>query len=379
MLITATKIVGMVGRIMAIKVTTLSAHTEGTSDTRVCLFSRESLTLKVGFFGAHLFRKNLAFFALVYKKNPMTDGPPPPQVTPAKSQLQTPPSGAPVAGQVPPTQAPMVSLAPPPGGGNKTWIIIVGLAVLLGLAMWGLMEMTKEDEFEEEPIEEVVTVVPKKRAKKREAAETAERPLKKEMAELSSKNRSKFEENVGKWVLMIGEVRSGNAEGVLEFKSPAGVTGQLVKGSAEHITGNHVKVIGWLLTEKTIQIDGVFDVTFVDPVDLLPKKDVYTSADGEQLVSLRNTKATFQGKVKQVRISEDMKNIYVIFEGESHEFYGSGKIDKLKKDEVTEESLKELVGKTVKLKGKLGYSKKDESERIYINFDKKENYEVVEE
>ena len=156
------------------------------------------------------------------------------------------------------------------------------------------------------------------------------------------------------------------------------MTGQLIKGSAEHITGKHVKVIGWMLTEKKIQIDGVFDVTFVNPVDLLPEKDVYTSADGEQLVSLRNKKATFQGKVKEVLISGDKKNIYVIFEGESHDFYGSGDIDKLKKDEVTEETLKELVGKTVKLKGKLGYSKKEDNERIYINFDEKEDYEVIE-
>ena len=308
----------------------------------------------------------------------MTDGLQAPQGTPAKPQLQTPPSGSPGAGQVPPTRAPMVSLAPPPGGGNKTWIIIVGLVVLLGLTVWGMMAMTKDDESEEDPTEEVVKVAPKKRAKKREAAETDERPLKKEMDELSSKNRSKFEENVGKWVLLFGEVSSGNSAGVLEFKAPAGVTGQLIKGSAEHITGKHVRVIGWMLTEKKIQIDGVFDVTFVNPVDLLPEKDVYTSADGEQLVSLRNKKATFQGKVKEVLISGDKKNIYVIFEGESHDFYGSGDIDKLKKDEVTEETLKELVGKTVKLKGKLGYSKKEDNERIYINFDEKEDYEVIE-
>lgn len=305
----------------------------------------------------------------------MTVGQQAPQGTPAKPQLQTPPPGSPGAGQVPPTR---VSLAPTPGGGNKTWIIIVGLIALLGLAVGGMMAMTKDDVPKEVSPEVVATVAPKPRAKKREAVKTDERPLKKEMAELSSKNRSQFEENVGKWVLFFGEVRSGDAEGVLEFKSPAGVTGQLIKGSAEHITGKHVKVIGWMLTEKKIQIDGVFDITFVNPVDLLPKKDVYTSADGEQLVSLRNKKATFQGKVKEVRISGDKKNIYVIFEGESHDFYGSGKIDKLKKDEVTEETLKELVGKTVKLKGKLGYSKKEDNERIYINFDEKEDYEVIE-
>ncbi|MFT6862802.1 MAG: hypothetical protein ACJAVK_001362, partial [Akkermansiaceae bacterium] len=85
-----------------------------------------------------------------------------------------------------------------------------------------------------------------------------------------------------------------------------------------------------------------------------------------------------KGKVKSVRVSGDKKNLYLIFEGESHEFFGSGTIDKLKKDEVTEETLKDLIGKTIKLKGKLAFKKQDEKDRIFINFDDKEDYEVVE-
>jgi hypothetical protein len=81
--------------------------------------------------------------------------------------------------------------------------------------------------------------------------------------------------------------------------------------------------------------------------------------------------------VKSVRVSGDKKNLYLVFEGESHEFFGSGDIKKLKEVEVTEETLKKLVGKTIKLKGKLGFKKQEKKDRIFINFNDKDAYEVV--
>ena len=71
------------------------------------------------------------------------------------------------------------------------------------------------------------------------------------------------------------------------------------------------------------------------------------------------------------------KNLYLVFEGESHEFIGSGDIEKLKEVQVTEEILKELIGKKIKLKGKLGYKKQEKKDRIFINFNDKDAYEVV--
>lgn len=270
-------------------------------------------------------------------------------------------------------------MGPPPGGGAKPWIIMGILVVLIGGGLWLVMGMEKDKDTTKDPVEEVAKKPKKEKAKPRKAEKTDERPSKKEMAELSVKNREDFKKNVGKWVRLQGEVRSGDKEGVLVFKSPAKMRAQLVKGSAEHLTGEIVKVIGWMLSEELVQIDGIFDITVVPAVDLLPKKDVYTTDDAEQLVALRNTHATFKGKVESVRVSGDKKNLYIIFEGSSHQFYGSGKISTLKKDEVTEESLKELVGKTLKLKGKLAYKKTDKYERILVNFTEKDAYEVMEE
>jgi len=252
------------------------------------------------------------------------------------------------------------------------------LVALIGFGLWAVTGMQGEEESQNENEEEVAKEAPKKKAKPRKAEKTSERPMKKEMAQLSAKNRGEFEKNVGKWVRLQGEIRTGDEDGLIVFKDPAKMRARLVKGSAKHLSGKLVKMIGWMVSEELLQVDGVFEITVVDPIDLLPKKDVYTNEDGEQLVSLRNSKATFQGKVESFRISGDKKNYYLIFDGDSHEFYGSGDIKKLKGEKVTEEMLKKLVGKTIKLKGKLGYKKQDKKDRVFINFDKQNQYEVLE-
>lgn len=284
---------------------------------------------------------------------------------------QTPPSN-------PQQQIPVTSLAPPPGG-NKKALIIIGILVLLigaGIFMASTMGGGSEEKSAEK--EQTEKPKPKPRPKPRKKEKTTERPDREsDMTELSSKNRSDFEKNVGKWVRLQGTVRTGNEDGVLEFEEPAGITAQLVRGSAAHLSGQVVKIIGWMVSEDKIQVNGIFEITTIDPVDLLPKKDVYTIADAEQLAALRNTRATFKGKVKSVRVSGDKKNLYLVFEGESHEFFGSGDIKKLKEVEVTEETLKKLVGKTIKLKGKLGFKKQEKKDSIFINFNDKDAYEVV--
>ena len=291
-------------------------------------------------------------------------------------QSQIPPTNQ--QGQDPPAQAPVVALAPPPGGGAKPWIIMSILVALIGLGLWLVMGMKKDGEEEPNTKKEEKVEKAAPRAKPRVAETTTERPLKSEMANLSSKNRDAFPKNIGKWVNLKGEIRIGDKDGVLIFKDPAKMRGQLVKGSAEHLSGKLVKVIGWMVSGEKIQIDGIFDISVIDPMDLLPKKDVYTLADAEQLVNLRNTKATFKGKVESVRVSSDEKKLYLVFEGSSYQFYGSGLIEKLEKNEVTEEVLKELIGKTIKLKGKLEYKKMENVERISITFEKKDAYEIVE-
>ena len=81
--------------------------------------------------------------------------------------------------------------------------------------------------------------------------------------------------------------------------------------------------------------------------------------------------------MKNVRVSGDEKNLFLVFEGESHEFIGSGDIKKLKEVEVTEEILNKLVGKKIKLKGKIGYKKQEKRDRVIINFNEKDAYEIV--
>ncbi|MDG1974938.1 MAG: hypothetical protein P8I39_00260, partial [Akkermansiaceae bacterium] len=285
--------------------------------------------------------------------------------------------------QIPPTtnsepDLPVGSLASPPGGQKKP-LILIGVLLLLiggGIFVGSIIGGTEEEINTGEKEVEALKLKPRPKSRKKE--KTTERPEREtEMAELSLENRGDFPDNVGNWVRLQGKVKIGNEDGVLEFEEPAGMSGQLVRGSATHLSGQIVKVIGWMVSEEKIQIEGIFEITTIDPVDLLPKKDVYTTADAKQLIALRNTRASFKGKVKNVRLSADEKNLYLVFEGESHEFIGSGDIKKLKEVEVTGEILKELIGKRIKLKGKLGYKKQEKKDRIFINFSDKDAYEIV--
>ena len=285
--------------------------------------------------------------------------------------------------QIPPAtnsepDLPVGSLASPPGGQKKP-LILIGVLLLLiggGIFVGSIIGGTEEEINTGEKEVEALKLKPRPKSRKKE--KTTERPEREtEMAELSLENRGDFPDNVGNWVRLQGKVKIGNEDGVLEFEEPAGMSGQLVRGSATHLSGQIVKVIGWMVSEEKIQIEGIFEITTIDPVDLLPKKDVYTTADAKQLIALRNTRASFKGKVKNVRLSADEKNLYLVFEGESHEFIGSGDIKKLKEVEVTGEILKELIGKRIKLKGKLGYKKQEKKDRIFINFSDKDAYEIV--
>ena len=285
--------------------------------------------------------------------------------------------------QIPPAtnsepDLPVGSLASPPGGQKKPLILIGVLLLLIGgcIFVGSIIGVTEEEINTGEKEVEALKLKPRPKSRKKE--KTTERPEREtEMAELSLENRGDFPDNIGNWVKLQGKVKIGNEDGVLEFEEPAGMSGQLVRGSATHLSGQIVKVIGWMVSEEKIQIEGIFEITTIDPVDLLPKKDVYTTADAKQLIALRNTRASFKGKVKNVRLSADEKNLYLVFEGESHEFIGSGDIKKLKEVEVTGEILKELIGKRIKLKGKLGYKKQEKKDRIFINFSDKDAYEIV--
>lgn len=273
---------------------------------------------------------------------------------------------------------PVMSLAPPPGGNRKSLVVIGILALLIGGGIFlGLaMDGGEQSESSEERQEEVPKATARPKSRKKE--KTTERPDREtDMGELSSENRSQFAENVGKWIRLQGKVSIGNEDGIIEFKEPAGMTGQLVRGSAAHLSGQIIEVIGWLVSEEKVQIEGIFEITTIDPSDLLSKKECYTIADADQLVALRNTRVTFKGKVKSVRISSDEKNLLIIFEGESHEFIGSGDIEKLKDLDITEEILKELIGKTIKLEGELGYKKKEKKDRLVIKFYDNNAYEIV--
>jgi hypothetical protein len=220
--------------------------------------------------------------------------------------------------QIPPAtnsepDLPVGSLASPPGGQKKP-LILIGVLLLLiggGIFVGSIIGGTEEEINTGEKEVEALKLKPRPKSRKKE--KTTERPEREtEMAELSLENRGDFPDNVGNWVRLQGKVKIGNEDGVLEFEEPAGMSGQLVRGSATHLSGQIVKVIGWMVSEEKIQIEGIFEITTIDPVDLLPKKDVYTTADAKQLIALRNTRASFKGKVKNVRLSADEK-IYILF------------------------------------------------------------------
>lgn len=270
----------------------------------------------------------------------------------------------------------MVSLPSQTGNGAKPLIIVAVLVVLIGVGIWAISAMDKKESegaAQVEPPKEK----PKAKPKPRKKVKTAIRPEKSEMATLTMDDLEKFKENVGKWVWLQGKITSGNDAGLLEFDSPNGVTAQLVRGKGTHLTGKHVKVIAWLVSEKSAQVDGTFDITVLEAGDLMPDKSIYTTDDVDKLISLRTSKATFEGKVTGVRSDKEKKTLVIEFEGDSAEFYGEAKVEDLDARDISEEDLKKLIGKTIRLKGKVGHKKVEEKDRITFTFRDEEDYETV--
>lgn len=287
-----------------------------------------------------------------------------------------------------PGPSPMPTLTPHSGGGAKPVLIIGILVLLIGGGIWAISSMEKDVDPTTKK-EEVEKPKVKPKPKPREKVETTRRPSKTEMTVLNAENRDEFSENVGKWVLLEGKVRLGNEDGLIEFESPAGVSAQLVRGTAKHLTGENVQLISWMISEEKGQVDGVFDITMVEAGDLLPDKDFYTGEDWLKLVSLRNETVAFDGKLKEVKVSDDDKNFYLVFENKDHEYYGRAEVKTLEARKVTKETLEELVGKTIRLKGEVVYEKKgmrklkegeeekDQQDRIYFDFRDEDAYDIL--
>ena len=251
------------------------------------------------------------------------------------------------------------------------------LAVLIGLGVFVITSNKKEEPMAApapEPKKEEVAEV----SQRREGEKTGERPLKKEMKVLSLEKKDDLGAQIGKWVIVEGRVEKGTKDGDLSFQNDSDLSAYLLRGGAGHLDGRFVRIIGWVLDEKTLQIDGLEDIEAVAEVDLLPKKDVYTEADYEQLNALRGTSVTFEGKVAQARKSGDGKSLYLVFESKNGEIYGTGEIEKLKKEGITEEVLNEMVGKKLRLKGKLDRKEVESGFRVTIAFSEKKDYELIE-
>lgn len=277
-----------------------------------------------------------------------------------------------------PGTPPLPSLSQPLGGGMKPLIIMGILAVLIGGGIWALSAMGDRDTGGDEKVEKEDEVKPTPKPKPRKKVKTTSRPPKSEMATLTSEDPDEFAKNVGKWVILQGKVSEGNDDGLIVFESPAWVTAQLVRGSASNLTGESVRIICWMVSEKKAQVDGKFDIAFLEAGDLLPDQDYYTSADYEKLVSLRNKKATFEGRVSKVRLSEDQKHFILEFEGGDHDFLGRGIVKDLKARDVDLEGLKGLEGKVVRLTGKIIYEKDGEKkDRLFFEFRDEHAYTQV--
>lgn len=274
---------------------------------------------------------------------------------------------------------PVVSLPPQTGGAAKPLIIVGALLVLIGAGIWGLSAMGGKKENEGAPRAGVEKDKPKAKPKPkpRENAKTASRPEKSKMANLTAENLDQFAENVGKWVWLNGKVKSGNEDGLIQFEAPEGMTAQLARGSASHLTGKHLKVIAWMISERKAQVDGTFDITVLEAGDLLPDKSVYTKDDVEKLISLRNSKATFEGKVVDIRSDKEEKILVIVFEGDNPEFVAEGKEKDLKARKIDEDELKKLIGKTVRLTGTVSHKKEEEKDRISFKFRDEEDYRTV--
>ena len=320
--------------------------------------------------------------------------PPEPPVIKAKP-LVAPPA---TAGAFTPT--PQVTLASSSSGGSlKAIFIIVLLLGLVGGGLWWIKNQppkadpqtetasdssdkkdpspTPPDPEKESPkITDTPTPKPPAPIPPRPTSNEPRRPSVGEILEATPNNPISLERLTGEWVYLKGEVESMDGGQTIHLKN-SDLKATLRRGSVSLDPGTKVRLVGYLKSPTLLQVPDNTDVEVLEEMDdPAPKKDIYGPKDEAQLRTMAGQKVTVEGKILGFKTSNSGKTFYLLLNDSKPEFAFSISAAFANTDELNQEFLESLVGKTVKVSGPLKLD--DIGGRLNIYFKYKSHLEISE-
>lgn len=210
---------------------------------------------------------------------------------------------------------------------------------------------------------EMVTAVEPKQAAVSEPEEdpdsefpsSSKRPDMGEMVELNASDLEKVSQSVGRWVIMRGKISSFSKdddwvlESAGEDQPPIQVNFRGAKN--EEVLGKSVEMIGYLESEKSLQLYKEGDFEILDEVDLIEIEGrVFTIEDEADVRLLTGASISFQAEV--LKFHESKATFYLEFT-DGNEKLAARSYKQAVEGKITKEFFESLVGKIITVKGRV--------------------------
>lgn len=195
-----------------------------------------------------------------------------------------------------------------------------------------------------------------------------------EIDDVEANQESALKENVGKWIVLNGEV-SAIKDNTLSFDHSS-LQARLPEGAPTIKVGQLLNITGLLKSTSLLEIQSPDDL-----IVNLPVKDVYTLEDEEQLRKMSRSIVSVQATVADFTKTKTGSSLYLVFHEEGPGFR-AGVSAKKAEDGLDEDYLRSFVGKEIIVTGEISVFENasgGKGKRLVIRFSKKSDIKVVEE
>ena len=203
-----------------------------------------------------------------------------------------------------------------------------------------------------------------------------ERPSEGEILEVEDNDLIALKKSVGTWVFVNTEVARMDGDQTIRLKEST-LKATLKHGSISLEPDTKVRLVGFLKSPTHLQVEDNTDVEIRKEVVILPPKEVYAIEDEQQLRGMVGQKVSVEGKILGFKTSLSKSTLYLLLNDTKPEFAFSIRSGFANSDELNQEYLESLVGKTVKVTGAVGVDNRGDRLNIYFKY--KSHLEVSEE
>ncbi len=193
-----------------------------------------------------------------------------------------------------------------------------------------------------------------------------------EIYDLEANDESDLNKNVGKWIVLKGEI-SGISNDTLSFKDSA-LQAKLPNEAPAITAGQIVNITGLLKSATLLQIEHADDIVANQPI-----KDIYTLEDEEQLRGMSRSIVSVQATVSEFTKTKTGSSLYLVFHEEGPGFR-AGVSTKKAEEGLDEEFLRTFIGKEIIVTGEVSTFEKasgGRGNRLVIRFSKKSDIKVL--